>query len=149
MDNKLLVSKEEVTSFIPQQAPIVMVDALIYSDDKKAVSTFLIEKENMFVKDGFFEEPGIIENMAQTAALKAGYEIKKLGALPKIGFIGGIKNLFIYQLPAIGETLTTEIYLENEIFGITIVKTKAFCKDSLCAECELRIALQTEDKLSG
>ncbi len=64
---------ENITSLIPQKYPFVMVDKLLYIDETSARSSFYIKGDNVFVKNGFFTEGGLLENMAQTAALKAGY----------------------------------------------------------------------------
>jgi 3-hydroxyacyl-[acyl-carrier-protein] dehydratase len=140
-----LVNKENITEFIPQKHPIVMVNELLACDDTKTVSRFTVEPENIFVKDGKLGEPGIIENMAQTGALKAGYESRRLGIEPVVGFIGAIKDLKIYSLPAIGSELRTEVVVTNEVFNITIIKASAFCNGLLIAECEMKIAIQKKE----
>jgi 3-hydroxyacyl-[acyl-carrier-protein] dehydratase len=145
----VLISKEYITEFIPQKSPIVMVDELLHCDDKKTVSQFTVDPENIFVKDGFLREPGIIENMAQTGALKAGYESVKQGIEPLVGFIGAIKDLKIYSLPVTGAVLRTEIFITNEVFNITIIKARSFCNELLIAECEMKIAVQKNIKING
>lgn len=140
-----LISKEYIAEFIPQKHPIVMVDELLYCDEKKTVSRFTIDKENIFVRNGKLREPGIIENMAQTGALKAGYESRLLGIEPVVGFIGAIKDLKIYMLPVIGSEIRTEICITNEVFNITIIRATTFCNEILIAECEMKIAIQKKE----
>jgi len=93
----ILVSKEQITDYIPQRNPILMIDTINYCEDKVIKTNFEVRVDNIFVKDGLLYEPGIIENIAQTAAAKAGYEVKKYGAEPLVGFIGAIKDLIIYN----------------------------------------------------
>jgi 3-hydroxyacyl-[acyl-carrier-protein] dehydratase len=131
-----LISKEYITEFIPQKHPIVMVDELLYCDEKKTVSRFTIEEGNIFVRNGKLREPGIIENMAQTGALKAGYESRLLGIEPVVGFIGAIKDLKIYMLPVTGSEIRTEI---------CIIRASTFCNELLIAECEMKIAIQKKE----
>ena len=50
-----------------------MVDTLIYHDEEKTTTGFLIQKDNIFVEDGVLTEEGIIENMAQSSALRTGW----------------------------------------------------------------------------
>jgi 3-hydroxyacyl-[acyl-carrier-protein] dehydratase len=94
------------------------------------------------VKDGFLQEPGIIENIAQTAAAKAGYEVKKNGAEPLIGFIGAVKDLKIYDLPKVGDVLRTTVVIKNEVMGVTIIDGTSFVNEHKIAECEMKIFIQ-------
>ncbi len=50
-----------------------------------------------------------MENIAQTAAARAGYSPKENHRQPAIGYIGSVKDLFIYALPEINENIETEI----------------------------------------
>ena len=61
-----MASPEKIN--IPQKPPMVMVDKLIFAEEKKVVTSFLIRRDNIFCSDGVFTEAGLIENMAQTAA---------------------------------------------------------------------------------
>src|ERR1043165_4556592 len=99
---KPLVTKEEIVSYIPQKHPIVMIDEIVKVEEKVTLTHFEIRSDNMFVYNGELREPGIIENIAQTAAAKAGYEVKKNGAEPLIGFIGAVKDLQIHSFPKVG-----------------------------------------------
>ncbi|MEO5570014.1 MAG: hypothetical protein ABIT08_15765 [Bacteroidia bacterium] len=126
----ILISKEYITEFIPQKEPMVMVDELMYCDAKKTVSRFKIEAENIFVKNGRLNEAGIIENMAQTGALKGGYESKLQGIEPVLGFIGAIKNLKIYALPEIGSYIETEIFITGEVVNNTVIRARTSCNEA-------------------
>ncbi|MES2590652.1 MAG: 3-hydroxyacyl-ACP dehydratase [Bacteroidota bacterium] len=138
----VLVSKEHITDYIPQRAPIVMIDTLNYCEAGITKTSFEIRKDNIFVKNGLLHEPGIIENIAQTAAANAGYEVKKNGAEPMIGFIGAIKDLVIYQLPKIGDVLETTVKLKMEVMGVTLIEGSSFCNGTEIAKCEMKIVLQ-------
>ena len=96
--------------------------------------------------DGILHEPGIIENIAQTAAAKAGYEVKKQGAEPLVGFIGAIKDLVIYKLPEVGELLETTVTLKMDIMGITLVDGESSCKGEKVAACEMKIFIQKPEQ---
>ena len=58
---------------IPQRHPIVLVDRLLDSDVEKSVSDFLIREDCVFVEDGRMVSAGLMENIAQTCALRIGY----------------------------------------------------------------------------
>ena len=119
-----------------------MVDGILFCDESKIISTFIIEESNIFCKNGVFTEPGLIENIAQTAASRIGYLSKILKQEVKIGFIGSIKDLNIYFLPSVKNKLTTEVIIENEVLGFTIIKGKIESEGVIAAECEMRIFIK-------
>ena len=119
-----------------------MVDGLLESDQEKTVSTLTIEPDNIFVEEGLFKEPGLIENIAQTAALRAGYEADKNNEKPKVGFIGSVKRMKIYSLPKVGETLNTRLTILMEMENISVIKGEVMVNDKLIAEGEMNIFLQ-------
>ncbi len=139
-----LVTKENIIEYIPQRTPIVMIDTLELCDGNVTVTNFEIRGDNIFVKDGILQEPGIIENIAQTAAAKAGYEIKKYGAEPLVGFIGAIKDLVIHELPKIGDIIQTTVTMKMEVMGVTLIEGKSTCKGADIASCEMKIILQKQ-----
>ena len=69
-----LKNYKTIKGLIPQDEPIVMVDSLIYFDNKKAISELTIKKNNIFLNNNILSESGLIENMAQTIALYIGYK---------------------------------------------------------------------------
>lgn len=139
---KALVNKEEITQYIPQKHPIVMIDTLESCEGNVTKTKFKIEADNLFVKDNVMHEPGVVENIAQTAAAKAGYEVKKLGKEPLLGFIGAIKDLVISDLPKVGETLETTVTIKTEVMGVTIIEGVSECAGRKIASCEMKIFIQ-------
>ena len=137
-----LVTKEQITDFIPQKHPIVMIDTLDFCEGLVTKTSFKVEGNNMFVKDGLLHEPGIIENIAQSAAVKAGYEVKKMGKEPLIGFIGAVKDLKIFFLPKINDRINTTVTITNEFMDVTIIKAESFVAENKVAECEMKIFIQ-------
>ena len=142
MARKVLLNQVETEKLIPQKHPMVMVDGLIDHDDLKTRSRLGLFKENIFCNDGYFSEPGLIENMAQTAALRAGYIAKLAGNKPATGFIGAVKKFRLYNLPKDNEVLHTEISVEAELLNALIIKGKVFVDQTLVAEAELSIFTQ-------
>ncbi len=122
-----------------------MVDQLIEMVDKTTVTTFLIHPDNVFCENGEFREPGLIENMAQTAAAGAGAKPGNSGGKAPLGFIGGIRNLKIDDFPKIGQQIKTRATVLHEVFDATIVRGEVFLDDRLIAACELKIFLINEE----
>lgn len=145
MENPL-VSKEHISEYIPQAHPMVMIDSLDLCEGNTTKTSLSIEASNIFVKNGILHEPGIIENIAQTAAAKAGYEVKKHGAEPLLGFIGAVKDLKIFDFPKVGETLKTTVTIKTEVMGVTLINGSSECSGNRIAECEMKIFIQRPEQ---
>jgi predicted hotdog family 3-hydroxylacyl-ACP dehydratase len=136
-------SEYDILSLIPQRPPMVMIDRLTEAAEKSATGELLIKESNLFCNDGHLQEAGLMECIAQTAAAYTGYQQLKAHKEVSKGYIGAIKNLNIYSLPAAGKKIQSEIIVENELLGYTIVIGKIFCENEIVAECEMRILLDT------
>lgn len=130
--------------YIPQRSPIVMVEKLHLCDEKKAQTTLTVTEENIFVEDGVLSEAGLTENIAQTAATRAGFESSQAGKPAPIGFIGGIKDLKILRRPTVGTEIKTTIEIVKEVFGVTLVQGQVHDDQGLCASCEMKIVIFAE-----
>ena len=139
-----LISQEDILDYIPQKPPIVMVSELLSNNETQTVSQLHLTADNMFCANGVFTEPGLIENIAQTAALRMGYAASQLtgDAEPPVGFIGAVSKLRIHNLPADNATLQTTVDVLNDIFGITLIKGTSRVNDEVMAECEMKIVIQ-------
>ncbi len=135
------IDRFDILELIPQRAPFVMITELMDVREQSATSSFRIPEDNIFVKDGQFQESGLIENIAQTAAAMSGYKAKISGSAAEIGFLGGVKNLHVYYLPAVDTNLTTEVILENQVLNVNLIKGLIRQEDKLVAECEMKVFL--------
>lgn len=140
----MIVTKERILHYIPQRPPVVMIDTILHCEEREATTTFVVLADNLFVEDGVFTEAGILENIAQTAAAKVGYDCEKLGVPVPPGFIGGIKNLEISRFPLVGQSIKTTIKIENEVFGITLISGTVLFEGEVIASAEMKIVLQPE-----
>lgn len=135
-----------VCELLPQQPPFVMIDRLLHFDEKTVRSGLRVAADNLFVSDGVLTAPGLIENMAQTAAARMGYIGKYLeNGTIKLGFIGEIKRLSIERCPAVGEELTTTVEITNEVFSTLVVQARAETASGTAASCEMKIFMTDID----
>ena len=135
----MFITVEDTTALIPQRLPFIMIDVLMYADEKHASSRFQIREDNIFLRDGKLQEAGLVENIAQTAAAKAGYN-SKINNLPvSIGYIGSINNLVVFSLPKINDQLETAINIVNQVFNVTLITGTVKCKEKIVAQCEMKI----------
>jgi predicted hotdog family 3-hydroxylacyl-ACP dehydratase len=137
-----LVSGAEAHALLPQKAPFTMVDTLYFCEEKKAISGLLVTTINPLVADGYLQEPGIIENIAQTIALKAGFEAKNQNAEPKTGFIVSIKDLIVNNLVPVGEELITEVEIQMTFDNMLIIHGNSAYNNINVASCEMRLFIQ-------
>ena len=123
---------------------MIMINEIVDVGKSGITTTFLIDKGNIFCHNGIFREPGIIENIAQTAAARVGFLCEREKREIPLGFIGAVKDLVIHQLPAAGDLLKTEVTIEHEVLNATIISGKVYCRDNLLAQCEMKIFIQEE-----
>lgn len=128
-----------ILDILPQRPPFVFIDYLLYCDQTVGKTSFLIKENNLFLENNYFSEAGLIENMAQTCAAHIGYNNRHEDI--KIGLIGAVKNLKIYQLPEINQSIETKIQVTNAIFNTTIVDAEIVCEEKVIAQCELKVSI--------
>ena len=143
----MIVFKENIASLIPQRPPFVMIDELTYSDGNLTRTRLQVSADNMFVVDGLLTEPALLENIAQTAAARAGYEANKENAPVRVGYIGAVKNFEVIALPAVGDVLETEIITGNQVFDVTVIRGTIHCNNRLLASCEMKIFIKNHKKI--
>lgn len=141
--------EENVLNIIPQKPPFVMIGKLLHWDEKLTRTSFLVNEDNVFVENGELREPGLIENIAQTAAAGAGYKAKLNGTTVAVGYIGAIKNLVIFAMPKINDELITEVIIEDQVFDVTIISGKSWCNKKLIAQCEMNIFIGNSTQITG
>lgn len=140
----MMLPVENIIPLIPQKPPFVMVGKLLSTDEVSSRSSFLIERDHVFVKDHVFQEAGLMENIAQTAALRAGYLAQSENKPVAIGYIGAVSNFEIFELPKAGDEIETEIRVENQIFDVTILSGKVWRQENLLAQCEMKLFISNK-----
>lgn len=133
------MSQEEAIQYIPQRPPFVMIDKVTKADETISQTQFTVRESHMFVDNGYFTEPGLVENMAQTAGGGIGYRAQMEGKPVTIGYIGALKNLNVKELPRIGDTIITEIQYLQCVMNVHMVMGRVFLDGREIANCEFRI----------
>jgi predicted hotdog family 3-hydroxylacyl-ACP dehydratase len=130
---------KNILSLLPQQPPFVMIDQLHHSDEKLTRSGFRVTAENVLTFNGEFTEAGLLENIAQTAAARAGYMASAENKPVQLGYIGAVKNFEVFSLPKINDELITEIQIDEQVFTVSMISGKIWCNDQLIAQCEMKV----------
>ncbi|WMJ72395.1 hypothetical protein RCC89_04350 [Cytophagaceae bacterium ABcell3] len=145
MKMQIIKKDEELYQYLPQRPPFVMVDKLYEKGASYVVSGLEVKDSNILVENGVFNEGGLVENIAQTAALYAGTKFIDAGQEVPVGYIAGIKKLKIKAQPLVGEEIYTRTTLTHDFSNIQVVEGAVFnMKDECIAECELRIFIKQE-----
>ena len=134
-----LASRNDIIKYIPQRTPIVMVHELLEADDDHAVTRLNIEPDNVFVSKEYFLEPGLVENIAQTAAMHVGYQCSLKNIPIPIGYIAAVKDLKIQALPKQNTQITTSVKITNKVLDVTVVEGRVEQNGAVLCSCEMRI----------
>lgn len=126
-----------VTQLLPHKEPFILISHLIEMEGSRARTHFTIPKDHILVENEYLGEVGLLENLAQTAALSAGYafftsqstEMDKYKA--PMGYMGSIKKIQMSRAPHFSEKLETRTVLMKSIrSGQTEV---VFCIGKVCS----------------
>ena len=127
---------KSISEYIPQRPPFVFIDAVEALDAALARTRFTVVSDCVLVTDGALPLSGLMENAAQTCAVRAGY-----AGGNKIGFIGAVKQMEVTRFPHVGETLTTEAKLIQEVLNISLVECTTRVNDEVIATATLKLAI--------
>ncbi len=136
----------DIHELLPQQEPFVMISSLARFDMQTTVTETVVSADNLFVEDGVFTAPGIVENIAQTCAARIGYVNKyilKKGI--QLGFIGAIRDLKVKDLPKVGDRITTSISVIDSVFGMTLVDAVVVNNGAEVASAQMKIAVKESE----
>ncbi|TDX13571.1 ABC transporter permease [Flavobacterium sp. S87F.05.LMB.W.Kidney.N] len=142
----------DIQNYLPHRAPMLMVDLILDIDANFVETIFLIKEDNIFVENNVFIEAGLIENTAQTCSAIVGkkYFFDEDGTendnVNVIGFISALKNVKIYALPKVGDTIITKADLVSKFAGddytLCTMNCKSSVEDQLLLECEINLFIQ-------
>lgn len=124
-------ASKDILSFIPQRPPFVFIDTVEDVNHSLARTRFTVPKDCPLVTDDILPLSGLMENAAQTCATRAGNTI---------GYIGAVKQMEVKRFPHVGETLTTEAVVVQEVMNISLMKCTTRIGDELITTTTLKIA---------
>lgn len=138
----MLVSEDKILELIPQRPPFVMIDSLIHANEIETITAYTVKDDNPLVSNGVFQEGGILENIAQTAASGVGYRCQLTNSKVPVGFIGAIKKINIFDNPLVGDKLQTTVKIIANVMDASIIGAEVLCGDRKIASCEMNIFLK-------
>ena len=142
MNENALFRGNQLHTLIPQREPIVMVDTFFEGSDMHAITGLTVRPDHLFVLEGKFTEPGLIEHIAQSASAMAGYTAYRKQQQAPVGYIGEIKKLCISRCPSTAEVLQTTIRVLSEVMSISLVSAETKSGEETIASCQMKIFIQ-------
>ncbi len=136
--------KSHIESLLPHKPPMIMVSGLIYLDDTSSISEFIISDTNILLEDKYLSEAGLLENMAQTAALDIGYRNSLKHTSPREGYIAAIQKATISDLPKIADTIYTEVFTEFESDNLRKIRLTTRFNEKIIATAQMTTVLKSE-----
>ena len=138
----LEIRGEAIKNLMLQREPMIMVDVLYEVAESEAETGFTVAKDTLFCSEGSFTEPGLIEHIAQTASVFAGYNASLKNKPVPLGFIGEVKKCRIYFLPLVNDELRTHIHVISEIFGVTLLSAETKVNGKTAVQCQMKIYIR-------
>ncbi len=142
VSKKAIIKGDEILDLIPQREPFVFVHSYYGEEEEVFYTGYLPESGTLFTENGYFAETGIIEHMAQSAAVIVGHGYKNKGEEIPVGFIGAVSKFELNILPSVGKELYTGTRFLAQYGDISLVECIISSDDVRVASGELKIFLQ-------
>lgn len=146
------IDNVDIRKYLPHRESMLMVDRLITLKKDFVKTDFLIEMNNIFLKNHLFIESGLIENIAQTCSIIAGSSYFNDGderhenKSQVIGYISAIKTVEIYELPKVNDlivsqgTMVSRFDFENYL--TCTMKGQISCGNKVLLDCLLNLFIK-------
>ncbi|SDB60922.1 hypothetical protein SAMN03097699_2545 [Flavobacteriaceae bacterium MAR_2010_188] len=138
--------QSQIQSLLPHRPPMIMVGGLLYFDETSTISEFKVSDTNILLEDNYLSEAGLLENMAQTAALDIGYRNSLIGSLPREGYIAAIQKATITELPKIDDIIQTEVATDFESDSLRKVTITTRLNKKIIAIAQMTTILKSESE---
>ncbi len=143
------MSEDTVEYYLPHRAPMVLVDGMNNMDDEGGVGELLVVSGLALMEGDYLGEGGLIEHMAQSAALYSGHAYRSRGEEVPVGFITKVSEVDIVRLPKVGETLSTRITIIHDMGYVTLIKASSFIGKNCISSCKLQVFIQQQQEMNA
>ena len=136
------VQSIDIMTLLPHRPPFVMVERMEHFDMHSCTSSFTVNKDNIMVSRGILSETAMMENVAQTCALRIGYiNCYIFNEQIRLGYIGAIDRAKIYSLPKVGDRVETTIEVLAELADYLMVHATVKTHNRILLETDVRLAV--------
>ncbi|MDD7454791.1 MAG: beta-ketoacyl synthase N-terminal-like domain-containing protein [Bacteroidales bacterium] len=131
-----------ISEILPQRRPFVMVSGLQSFSMEETVTWFKVDSDNSFMDGDLLEAEGLIENVAQSCALRIGFINKYILNKPvDVGYVCAVKSFNISRSVHFGEVLVTRICVTKEFGSVLMVDASIHSGCDEVASGSMTIAL--------
>jgi predicted hotdog family 3-hydroxylacyl-ACP dehydratase len=142
MPQNALIHGEAILRYIPQRPPAVVVDTFHGVQGDTSRSGFTVPADHLFCRDGVLDECALVENMAQSAALRVGWLCAAHGRPVPLGFIGAVAKCEVARRPRAGETLNTTVRVVAEVGEVTLAEAHISVAEEIICAATLKIFIR-------
>ncbi|MCH2490160.1 MAG: hypothetical protein MK211_08430 [Flavobacteriales bacterium] len=142
-----LQGKAQMEQLLPHRDPMVLVDTLVEHSEDRALVQLTVMSSTLFVSEGKLVASGLIEHMAQAAALHAGYSKYQQNLPTQEGYIAAIKEVEITKVPEVGDRIATEVQLTFSAAELSQVQVTSRVGDNVFAAATMTVITKKQDDL--
>jgi 3-hydroxymyristoyl/3-hydroxydecanoyl-(acyl carrier protein) dehydratase len=136
----MLISTSDITNFIPQRSPFVMIDSLEFADKEVFKGNFKVRENHLFLKGNLLGEEALVESLAQTCAAGFCYLAKQSGLKENgLGFIGAVSKLVVFGSAFVNDELVMDIKLLNSFDKIQLIEGIVSVDSTVVLTCQMKI----------
>jgi 3-hydroxyacyl-[acyl-carrier-protein] dehydratase len=136
----MLISTSDITNFIPQRSPFVMIDSLESADKEVFKGNFKVRENHLFLKGSLLGEEALVESLAQTCAAGFCYLAKQSGLKGNgLGFIGAVSKLVVFGSAFVNDELVMDIKLLNSFDKIQLIEGIVSVDSTVVLTCQIKI----------
>lgn len=136
----------DVHSLLLQQDPYILTGPLVHYEKDCVKSEFTVPHDGFFVRHDKLRSAGMVENIAQTCALRLGYVNKYiLGKGIEIGVIAAVRNMRVFDHPSVGDTITTTIKILKDVMGMMLAEATIDNKGRVLATATVKMAVKNRE----
>ena len=140
----------DISEILPQRRPFVMVSRLVSFSWQDTVTEFDVTDGNTFMDCGVLEPEGLIENVAQSCALRIGFINKYIRhKTVDIGYVCAVKSFKVLRPVRSGESLVTKISVASEFGSVLMVDASVKSGDEEVASGSMTIALDENKPMAS
>lgn len=123
---------------------MLMIDHLLEGGDGKGKVETVVREDHLFREGERLHPAALLEVMAQSFAALKGYEDRKQGRVPAMGFLVGVKGLRWYTPAKVGDRLVVQVRGVGETEGFALAEAKVERGKELLAEGTIMVYIPRE-----
>ncbi len=135
---------EPPEAFIPHRPPILCVDEIVEMEEERVVCAGLVQA-GPHAPAGEMWEEGLIEGLAQAAAVLHGAQRRRRDLPPVLGMLVGIRGFAVRRRARAGERVRYAVELVRRLAPFTLLSGVASVGEEVLARGELKFYQREEE----